>query len=162
MTGAGKQRQTRGYVTPRRARTLRPLAWTPRRYDGGMAKREIKHPEKGVDTGAYSAGVECDGWLFVSGQGPLDLKTGEMIRGTIEEETRLTLQHVGKILNEAGCTYADVVKATVHLTDMSEFDRFNKTYAEILKGVRPARTTVQSVLWGGIKVEIDVIARLPR
>ena len=57
-----------------------------------MAKTEIKHPDKQVSTGAYSAGVLVDGWLYVSGQGPLDMKTGEVVRGTIEEETRLTLE----------------------------------------------------------------------
>ena len=124
-------------------------------------KREVKHPDKQADTGAYSAGVVCDGWLYVSGQGPLDLKTGQVVRGTIEEETRLTLEHVGKVLAAAGCSFDDVVKSTVHLADIREFDRFNKTYAEFFKGVRPARTTVQSVLWGGIKVEIDVVARVP-
>jgi len=55
-----------------------------------MSKIEIKHPDKSVSTGAYSAGVLVDGWLYVSGQGPLDLSTGEVIHGTIEEETRLT------------------------------------------------------------------------
>jgi len=126
-----------------------------------MAKIEIKHPDKKVSTGAYSAGVLADGWLYVSGQGPLDLKTGQVVSGTIEEETRLTLQHVGKILEAAGCTFDDVVKCTCHLQDIKDFDRFNAVYAEFFKGVRPARTTVQSVLAMGIKVEIDAIAKVP-
>ncbi len=125
-----------------------------------MAKTEIHHPEKQVSTGAYSAGVACDGWLFISGQGPLDMKTGEVISGTIEEETRLTLSHIGAILQAAGCTFEDVVKCTCHLADIRLFDRFNRTYAEFFPGIRPARTTVQSVLGGGIQVEIDAIARL--
>lgn len=125
-----------------------------------MAKTEIKHPDKTASTGAYSAGVAVDGWLFISGQGPLDLKTGQAVEGTIEEETRLTLSHVGKILAAAGCTFADVVKCTCHLRNMNDFDAFNEVYAEFFTGVRPARTTVQSVLWGSIKVEIDAIARL--
>ncbi len=125
-----------------------------------MAKTEIKHPDKTASTGAYSAGVAVDGWLFISGQGPLDLKTGQAVEGTIEEETRLTLSHVGKILEAAGCTFADVVKCTCHLRNMNDFDAFNEVYAEFFTGVRPARTTVQSVLWGSIKVEIDAIARL--
>ncbi len=126
-----------------------------------MAKNEIKHPEKEKSTGAYSAGVEIDGWIYVSGQGPLDSKTAEVIRGTIEEETQLTLTHVEKILKAAGCTLNDVVKSTVHLSDIKEFDRFNAVYKDFFKEVPvlPARTTVQSVLWGGIKVEIDVVAR---
>jgi 2-iminobutanoate/2-iminopropanoate deaminase len=126
-----------------------------------MPKVEIKHPDKQADTGAYSSGVLCDGWLYVSGQGPLDVRTGQVIRGTIEEETRTTLDHVGKILKAGGCTFDDVVKCTVHLADIREFDRYNKVYAEYFRGVRPARTTVQSVLAMGIKVEIDCVARVP-
>jgi len=126
-----------------------------------MEKVEIKHPDKKASTGAYSAGVCVDGWLYVSGQGPLDLATGEVVSGTIEEQTRLTLTHVGKILEAAGCTFDDVVKCTCHLQDIRDFDRFNAVYAEFFQGVRPARTTVQSVLWGGIRVEIDAIARVP-
>jgi 2-iminobutanoate/2-iminopropanoate deaminase len=126
-----------------------------------MAKTEIKHPDKQVSTGAYSAGVLMDGWLYVSGQGPLDLKTGQVVRGTIEEETRLTLEHIGKILKAAGCSFDDVVKCTCHLLDIKDFDRFNAVYAEFFKGIKPARTTVQSGLGGGIKVEIDAIAKVP-
>lgn len=124
-------------------------------------KKEIKHPDKKASTGAYSAGVEADGWLFVSGQGPLDLRTGQVCSGTIEEETRLTMQHIGKILAAAGCTFDEVVRCGCHLADINDFDRFNATYAEFFRGVFPARTTVQSGL-SGIKVEIDCIARLPR
>ena len=124
-----------------------------------MAKLEIKHPDKTVSTGAYSAAVAVDGWLYISGQGPLDLATGEVVEGPIEEQTRLTLEHIGKILAAAGCTFDNVVKCTCHLRDINDFDAFNRVYAEFFRGVRPARTTVQSVLWGGA-VEIDVIARL--
>ena len=123
-----------------------------------MSKREIKHPDKQVSTGAYSAGVKAGNWVYVSGQGPLDLKTGEIVRGTIEEETRLTLEHIEKVLKEAGCTMNDVVKCHCYLADIDDFDRFNTVYAEFFEGVRPARTTVQSNLWGGIKVEIDAVA----
>ncbi len=66
-----------------------------------MSKNEVKHPDKKVHTGSYSAGVLIDGWLYVSGQGPLDLKTGAIVSGSIEEETRLTMSHVGKILESA-------------------------------------------------------------
>lgn len=124
-----------------------------------MAKEEIRHPDKKVSTGAYSAGVLVDGWLYVSGQGPLDLATGKVVRGTIEEETRLTLQHVGRILEAAGFSFADVVKCTCHLADVNDFDRFNQVYRSFFTGVLPARTTVQSVLIGGIKVEIDAVAK---
>ncbi len=125
-----------------------------------MAKVEIKHPDKTASTGAYSAGVAVDGWLYISGQGPLDLTTGTVVEGTIAEQTRLTLEHIGKILKAAGCTFDDVVKCTCHLRDINDFDAFNQVYSEFFTGVRPARTTVQSVLWSTIKVEIDAIAKL--
>jgi 2-iminobutanoate/2-iminopropanoate deaminase len=124
-----------------------------------MPKHEIKHPDKLISTGSYSAGVQIDGWLFISGQGPLDLRTGEVVRGSIEDETRLTLSHIGKILEAAGYSFKDVVKCTCHLADIQDFDSFDQAYSEFFAGVRPARTTVQSVLWNGIKVEIDAIAR---
>ena len=124
-----------------------------------MPKREIEHPDKRVSTGSYSAGVQIDGWLFVSGQGPLDSRTGEVVRGSIAEETRLTLSHIGKILEAAGYSFADVVKCTCHLADIRDFGGFDHAYSEFFSGIRPARTTVESVLWNGIKVEIDAIAR---
>lgn len=124
-----------------------------------MPKTEVKHPDKAVSTGSYSAGVLIDGWLYVSGQGPVDMKTGTVVAGSIEEETRLTLHHIGRILEAGGCRFEDVVKCTCHLADIRDFDRFDRVYAEFFLGIRPARSTVQSVLWGGIKVEIDVIAR---
>ena len=127
-----------------------------------MAKVEIKHPDKKVSTGAYSAAVLVDGWVYVSGQGPLDLETGKLVEGTIEDQTRLTLTHIGKILEAAGCNFDDVVKSTCHLSDIGDFDRFNAVYAEFFPGVRPARTTVQSGLGKGMRVEIDVVARVPK
>jgi 2-iminobutanoate/2-iminopropanoate deaminase len=125
-----------------------------------MAKVEIKHPDKAVSTGAYSAGVAKNGMLFISGQGPLNLSTGEVIHGTIEEETLLTLLHIKKIIEAAGGTIDDIMKCTVHLEKIEDFDRFNAAYATFFTGIRPARTTVQSVLAHGIKIEIDAIAVL--
>src|SRR3954451_16004945 len=124
-----------------------------------MPRKEIKHPDKQGSTGAYSAGVLIDGWLYISGQGPPDMRTGEIVPGSVEDQTRVTLSHIGKILEAAGCAFDDVVKCTCHLSDIRDFDAFNKVYAEFFTGIRPARTTVQSALWGGIKVEIDAIAR---
>jgi 2-iminobutanoate/2-iminopropanoate deaminase len=123
------------------------------------SKREVLHPDKKVPTGAYSAGIIRDGWLFISGQGPLDLATGNAVEGNIEEQTRLTLSHVGKILEAANCTFDDVVKCTCYISDIRDFDRFDHTYSEYFPGVRPARTTVQAVLSKGLRVEIDAIAR---
>ncbi|MEO8206250.1 MAG: RidA family protein [Chthoniobacterales bacterium] len=121
-------------------------------------KKEIKDPNKQANTGSYSSGLEVDGWVFVSGQGPLDMQTGDYKEGTIEEETLLTLQNVERVLKQAGCTRADVVKSTCHLADIEDFQMFDKAYREFFAGtILPVRTTVESGV-GQIKVEIDVIA----
>ncbi len=130
-----------------------------------MEKIEVHHPDKAdknFSTGAYSAGVIGNGFLFVSGQGPVDFSKGTFELGSIEEETRLTLHNVKRICEEAGCTLDDIVKCTVHLSDIKDFDRYNEVYASYFTKIRPARTTVQSVLGHGIKVEIDAIALLPQ
>src|SRR4030095_12791998 len=128
-----------------------------------MPKREIKHPDKEKSTGVYSAAVEIDGWVYVSGIGPVDPKTAQPVRGVIEDETRYVLQQMEAILRAAGCTRQDVMKCTVHLADIEDFDRYNAVYKEFFKDVAvlPARTTVQSVLWNQIKVEIDCVAKKP-
>ena len=126
-----------------------------------MSKRAIQDSEKSAHTGSYSSAIVVDGWVFVSGHASLDLRTGEVISGSIEEETRRTLVQIGRLLGEAGCAFDDVVKCTCHLASIDDFDRFDKAYSEFFSGVKPARTTVQSGLWGNLKVEIDAIARLP-
>ena len=128
-----------------------------------MSKIKVNHPDRdpAFVTGAYSDGVIVDGFLFVSGQAPVDFKTSKFILGTIEEETTLTLNNIEAIIEAAGGSMDDVVKCTVHLSDINEFDRYNKVYATYFPGIKPARTTVQSVLAEGIKVEIDCIAKIP-
>lgn len=127
-----------------------------------MEKIEINHPDKAnktFSTGAYSAGVMvANDWLFVSGQAALDFTTSKFELGTIEEETHRTLHNVKRICEAAGFTLDDIVKCTVHLSDINDFDRYNVVYASYFTKVKPARTTVQSVLGHGIKVEIDAIA----
>jgi 2-iminobutanoate/2-iminopropanoate deaminase len=128
-----------------------------------MSKMKVNHPDRdtGFVTGAYSDGVIVDGFLFVSGQACVDFKTSKFILGTIEEETRLTLNNIQAIIKAAGASMDDVVKCTVHLADINEFDRYNTVYGEYFPGVKPARTTVQSVLAENIKVEIDCIVKIP-
>ena len=106
----------------------------------------------------YSPGVVVGSMVFVAGQGSLDPATGEVVGSTIEEQTELTLRNVQRVLEAAGCTMNDCVKVTAHLTDMNDFDRYNAVYRKFFVKPYPARTTVQSVLWSGILVEIDAIA----
>lgn len=128
-----------------------------------MSKQKIVHPDRDASfvTGAYSDGVIVGEFLFVSGQASVDFKTSQFVLGTIEDETTRTLDNIKAIVEAAGATMDDVVKSTVHLADIAEFDRFNTVYARYFAGVRPARTTVQSVLAEGIRVEIDCIVKLP-
>ena len=128
-----------------------------------MSKQAIHHPDRNPDfvTGAYSDGVVIDGFLFVSGQASVDFRTSAFVLGSIEEETIRTLDNIRAIVAAAGGTLDDIVKCTVHLADIADFDRYNRVYASYFEGVRPARTTVQSVLAEGLKVEIDAIVKLP-
>ena len=123
-----------------------------------MTEKQGICPSMGRPMGPYSPAITFGDLVFVSGQGPLDPETAKICGETIEEQTELTLQNVKRILEEAGCTLNDCLKSTVHLKDIHDFDRFNKVYQQFFEPPRPARTTVQSVLWGGILVEIDVIA----
>ncbi len=128
-----------------------------------MSKTKIIHPDRSPDfvTGAYSDGVVIDGFLYVSGQAAVDFKTSKFVLGEIEDETHLTLKNIKAIVETAGASMKDVIKVTAHLSDMNEFDRYNKVYAEYFPGIKPARTTVQSVLAEGIKVEVDCIVKIP-
>ena len=128
-----------------------------------MRKVKIVHPDRNPDfvTGAYSDGVVVNGFLFVSGQACVDFKTSSFVLGTIEEETVRTLENVKAIIETAGATMDDVVKCSVHLSDIKDFDRYNKIYSTYFTGIKPARTTVQSVLAENIKVEIDAIVKMP-
>ncbi|MBA4058031.1 MAG: reactive intermediate/imine deaminase, partial [Marivirga sp.] len=108
-----------------------------------------------------SDAVLVDGFLFVSGQACVDFKTSTFVLGTIEAETTRTLDNIKAIIETAGASMDDVVKCTVHLSDIKDFDRYNKIYASYFPGIKPARTTVQSVLAENIKVEIDAIVKMP-
>ena len=127
-----------------------------------MEKTKINHPNRDLSfvTGAYSDGVIVNNLLFVSGQASVDFKTSKFVLGSIEEETNNTMRNLKEIIEAAGGSMGNVVKCTVHLADISDFNRFNDVYATFFSGVMPARTTVQSVLAEGIKVEIDCIATL--
>ena len=107
--------------------------------------------------GAYSPCLRVGDFVFVAGQGPIDPATGQVVGASIEEQTAQVLENIRNILAAAGASMADVVKSTVHLSDLSLFDRYNKVYATYFPDPKPVRTTVGSQLLG-IMVEIDVIA----
>lgn len=122
-----------------------------------MAKEQIltnKAPQPG---GAYSQGLKVGDFVFVAGQVPINPATGKLEAETIEDQTNQVISNIEAILAEEGLGLADVVKATVHLSDMSLFARFNEVYASRFPDPKPVRTTVGSQL-AGFLVEIDVIA----
>jgi 2-iminobutanoate/2-iminopropanoate deaminase len=124
---------------------------------------EIRTDEAPAPVGPYSQAIRCNDLVFVSGQIPLDPKTGKIVGGEIEDETRQVLSNLKAVLEASGASLASVVKATVYLTDMSVFPRVNAIYAESFDSdPAPARATVEvSALPLGAHVEIDAIAVIP-
>jgi 2-iminobutanoate/2-iminopropanoate deaminase len=113
--------------------------------------------------GPYSQAIGTGDLLFVSGQIPLDPATGSLVTSTIGEETRRVFDNLGAILAAAGGSFDDVVKTTVYLADMNDFAAMNEVYGSYFSSPAPARATVQAAgLPKGVRVEIDLIARLNR
>ena len=112
--------------------------------------------------GPYSHAVKAGGFIYVSGQGPVDPATDQMSYGTIEHETRLTLGNLLRILEACGATAADVVRCGVFLRSGDDFAAMNKVYAEFFGDNKPARTTVETKFADKqMKVEIDCVAYKP-
>jgi 2-iminobutanoate/2-iminopropanoate deaminase len=112
--------------------------------------------------GPYSQSVSIDGWLYTSGQVALDPATGELVPGGFEAQAHRVFENLRQVLSSAGCTFRDVVKATVYVADLADFPKLNAIYAENMGDHRPARSTVQVAgLPKGALVEIDLVARIP-
>ena len=125
--------------------------------------KEVRTGAAPPPVGPYSQAVEQDGWIFASGQIPLNAVTGEIVAGGIEAQTRRVLANLSAVLEAAGASLSDVVRTTIYLTDLGSFARVNTVYAEHFTGEpAPARATVQvAALPLGAEIEIDCIAKLP-
>jgi len=109
--------------------------------------------------GPYSQGIRDGDRIFVSGQGPIDPDTGDVVSTDIREQTARTLENVTAIVEAGGGSLDDVVKATVFVTDMDDYDAVNGVYGEYMSEPYPARSAVEvSDLPAPIDVEIEVIA----
>jgi 2-iminobutanoate/2-iminopropanoate deaminase len=109
--------------------------------------------------GPYSQGILVGNMLFCSGQIPINPKTGELVSGSIEEQTCQVLDNLGAVLKEASMEYHDVVSVTVFMDDMDNFARINQVYAEYFKDQPPARCAVEAArLPKDASVEISLIA----
>jgi 2-iminobutanoate/2-iminopropanoate deaminase len=125
-------------------------------------KKQIQTEKAPAAIGPYSQGIAAGGFVFCSGQIPIDPATGAIIAGGIEEQTRQVFKNLSAILDTAGSSLDHAVKCTVFLQDMNDFVAMNKVYAEFFKGVAPARAAFQVVrLPKDVKVEIDCIAVKP-
>ncbi|MEA1997004.1 MAG: Rid family detoxifying hydrolase [Gemmatimonadota bacterium] len=112
--------------------------------------------------GPYSPAVKAGGFIFTSGQIPVDPELNKVIIGSIEEMTTLTLKNLEAALIHMGAGLKDVVKTTVFLSDMSDFAAMNKVYIEFFAQIKPARSTVAvKELPMGIAVEIEAVALDP-
>lgn len=127
-----------------------------------MADRsQIQTDRAPKGTGAYSQAIRASDFVFISGQGPLDPSTLEVVGSTIEEQTQATLRNLDQVAQAAGGSLRDAVKVGVFLAHIADFAAFNATYERILDWTpRPARTTVACEL-KEILIEIDAVLYLP-
>ena len=125
-------------------------------------KKEVFTPKSMKGFGGTVVEVAiAGGFAFVSGQIALDPETGEIIHGTIQEETRRALGNLKLIVEELGATMEDVVKCDVFLSTMKDFDAMNEIYEEFFgTECPPARSGVALELWGGMKIEVGAIVKL--
>jgi 2-iminobutanoate/2-iminopropanoate deaminase len=124
-----------------------------------VMKQEVKTEKAPKAIGPYSQAIIANGLVFCSGQIAINPASGELLTGGIEEQTRLVLKNLGAVLEAAGSSFSQVVKATVFLQDMNDFSRMNQVYAEFFEAPFPARAAVQVArLPRDVKVEIEAIA----
>lgn len=109
--------------------------------------------------GPYSQGIKVNGFIYTSGQLPIDLETGQLSRGDIERETKLCLEHVLEIVKAGGSKLENIVKVTIFITNMDDFPIINKAYEEFFQDHKPARSCVQvAKLPNNANIEIEAIA----
>jgi 2-iminobutanoate/2-iminopropanoate deaminase len=124
-----------------------------------MTRKIVKTTDAPQAIGPYSQAVEAGGFVFVSGQIPIDPKTGNVIQGDINDQTRIVMNNTKAILMAAGCTMSRVVKTTIYLKSMEDFAFVNEVYGGYFPIDPPARATVEvSRLPKDVAVEMDFIA----
>lgn len=112
--------------------------------------------------GPYAQAVKAAGLLFCSGQIALDPASGEMVQGTVEDETRQVMKNLRGVLEAASIGFDRVVKTTIYLTDMTDFPVVNQVYGSFFTELKPARATVGvAALPRGARVEVEAVALLP-
>jgi 2-iminobutanoate/2-iminopropanoate deaminase len=124
-----------------------------------MLKKIIASDKAPAAIGPYSQAVRAGGFLFCSGQIPLDPATGQLIAGGIAEQTERVMENLGEVLKSAGIGFVQVVKSTIYLIDLADFAVVNEVYGRYFAAEPPARATVEvKGLPRGAAVEIEVVA----
>lgn len=122
-------------------------------------RKVIATPEAPAAVGPYSQAIGQQGWLFCAGQIPLDPETGALVEGDLAAQATQVLDNLGAVLRAAHLNYDDVVKTTVFLTDLADFQAMNEVYARYFGGAKPARSTIQVAgLPKNSRIEIEAIA----
>jgi 2-iminobutanoate/2-iminopropanoate deaminase len=123
-----------------------------------MSKLVPDTPHAPAPIGPYSVATEANGFVFISGQIPIDPATGAPVEGPVSMQTRRIMDNLAAILGDLGLGFADVVKTTIFLADMQDFPAVNQVYGEYFSDAPPARATVEvGGLPGGFDVEIEAI-----
>jgi 2-iminobutanoate/2-iminopropanoate deaminase len=124
-----------------------------------FTREAVSTPHAPKAIGPYSQAIKANGFVFITGQIPIDPATGNIVEGDITKQTEQVLKNLSAILQAAGSSVEKVVKTTVFLKSMGEFTQMNEVYARTFSGVPPARSTVEVArLPKDVSVEIDVVA----
>ena len=127
-----------------------------------MKKRILRSDRLPEPKGPYSVALTLDHLLFVSGQGPAYPDTGEIVKGSFEEQAKLTFDNVTVLLEAAGTSWEHVVRVGIFLSDLGNFGQMNEIYKAYLIEPYPARTTVEVGLPANMEIEVDCIALVPK
>jgi len=122
-------------------------------------KKTLETDKAAIPGGPYSQAITYNGIIYLSGQGPIDPQTNQVVHGTIEQETELSMENIHIILKEAGSSLSKVLQITAYLLNIREYGRFNEVYRRYFPEEPPARTCIQAArLPFDIRVEISAIA----
>jgi 2-iminobutanoate/2-iminopropanoate deaminase len=138
------------------------LAAAPGVLTAQVAPRVVTTDGAPKQIGPYSQGVISNGFLFTAGQTGRDPATGTLVPGGLVPQAHRLFDNLEAVVKAAGARMADVVKATVFMADLAEFEQMNAVYVQRLGAARPARSTVQvAKLPGGAVIEIELVVQLP-
>ena len=123
-------------------------------------KKVIETKSAPAPVGPYSQALEVEGTLYCSGQIPIVPETGDILIGDIQEQAKQVMKNAEAVLKEADFSWGDVIKSTIFLTDLGDFQKVNEVYATYFSKPFPARSCVQvSALPKGVNVEVELLAR---